>query len=178
MDELTELAMAARDDRRSLEEFARRIAPDVSTWCRFAAGDAGDDLAQDTMIRVLGALGQYRGDAPARLWALSIARRAAVDHYRTMSRRRRLTERLHHIERAGHGAERQADTAEGFAIAGLLAGLDDDRREAFVLTQLHRLSYDEAAEVMRCPVGTIRSRVARAREDLTLALERAERAAR
>jgi RNA polymerase sigma-70 factor (ECF subfamily) len=48
----------------------------------------------------------------------------------------------------------------------LLAGLDHDRRQAFVLTQILGLSYAETAEACACPVGTIRSRVARAREDL------------
>ena len=60
-----------------------------------------------------------------------------------------------------------ADTvAEGATVSDLLARLDADRREAFVLTQLLGLPYAEAAEVAGCPVGTIRSRVARARADL------------
>ena len=53
----------------------------------------------------------------------------------------------------------------------LVDDLDADRREAFVLTQVLDLSYAEAAEVCGCPVGTIRSRVARAREDLITAME-------
>jgi RNA polymerase sigma-70 factor (ECF subfamily) len=52
----------------------------------------------------------------------------------------------------------------------VLARLDDDRRSAFVLTQVLGLQYDEAAEVLDCPVGTIRSRVARARGDLVAML--------
>jgi RNA polymerase sigma-70 factor, ECF subfamily len=68
-------------------------------------------------------------------------------------------------------AEGQADrTAEGAVVADLLARLDPDRREAFVLTQLLGLPYAEAAEVAGCPVGTIRSRVARARADLVESL--------
>ncbi len=51
-----------------------------------------------------------------------------------------------------------------------MAHLEADRREAFVLTQVLGLPYAEAAEVVGCPVGTIRSRVARAREDLVAAL--------
>jgi RNA polymerase sigma-70 factor (ECF subfamily) len=51
-----------------------------------------------------------------------------------------------------------------------VAALEVDRRAAFVLTQLLGLPYDEAAEVCGCPVGTIRSRVARARQDLIDAL--------
>jgi RNA polymerase sigma-70 factor (ECF subfamily) len=52
----------------------------------------------------------------------------------------------------------------------VLAALDPDRRAAFVLTQLLGLRYDETAEVLGCPIGTVRSRVARAREDLVAAL--------
>jgi RNA polymerase sigma-70 factor (ECF subfamily) len=52
----------------------------------------------------------------------------------------------------------------------VLARLDEDRRSAFVLTQVLGLQYDEAAEVLDCPVGTIRSRVARARGDLVTML--------
>jgi RNA polymerase sigma-70 factor (ECF subfamily) len=59
---------------------------------------------------------------------------------------------------------------EGAVVTDLLDRLDADRREAFALTQLLGLSYAEAAEVVACPVGTIRSRVARARSDLIDAL--------
>jgi RNA polymerase sigma-70 factor, ECF subfamily len=52
----------------------------------------------------------------------------------------------------------------------VLAGLSTDRRTAFVLTQVLGFSYEEAADVAGCPVGTIRSRVARARADLLAAL--------
>jgi RNA polymerase sigma-70 factor (ECF subfamily) len=64
--------------------------------------------------------------------------------------------------------------AEGAAVADLLARLDPDRREAFVLTQLLGLPYADAAEVAGCPVGTIRSRVARARADLIDSLAEVE----
>ena len=52
------------------------------------------------------------------------------------------------------------------AVTDALDRLDDERRTAFVLTQLLGLSYQEAADVVGCPIGTIRSRVARARADL------------
>jgi RNA polymerase sigma-70 factor (ECF subfamily) len=52
------------------------------------------------------------------------------------------------------------------AVTDLLERLEPDRRAAFALTQLLRMTYQEAAEVAGCPVGTIRSRVARARGDL------------
>jgi RNA polymerase sigma-70 factor (ECF subfamily) len=62
--------------------------------------------------------------------------------------------------------EHAPDPAESVALQAMLAGLDPQRREAFVLTQLVGMSYAEAADVCSCPVGTIRSRVARARDDL------------
>ena len=59
---------------------------------------------------------------------------------------------------------------ESVALRQLLLNLEPQRREAFVATQILGLSYQEAAEVCHCPVGTIRSRVSRAREDLIVAL--------
>jgi RNA polymerase sigma-70 factor (ECF subfamily) len=71
--------------------------------------------------------------------------------------------------RADHpGVRRRFD--EHLALLDLLATLSPDRREAFVATQVLGLSYAEAAEVCGCPVGTIRSRVARARNDLIAAM--------
>ena len=59
-----------------------------------------------------------------------------------------------------------ADPADAVTLDALLATLTRERREAFVLTQLVGLSYAEVADVCGCPVGTVRSRVARARADL------------
>ena len=67
---------------------------------------------------------------------------------------------------APQGAARFEDVVE---IRVLLEGLTPERRDALVLTQVLGLSYDEAAEVCGCPLGTIRSRVARARDDLIAA---------
>jgi RNA polymerase sigma-70 factor (ECF subfamily) len=64
---------------------------------------------------------------------------------------------------------------EAVLLAQLVAALQEDRREAFVLTQVLDLSYAEAAHVCGCPVGTIRSRVARAREDLVAAMDATRR---
>ncbi len=55
-------------------------------------------------------------------------------------------------------------------MAAAVSALEPERRAAFVLTQILGLSYDEAAQVFGCPIGTIRSRIARARQDLIAAL--------
>jgi RNA polymerase sigma-70 factor (ECF subfamily) len=67
-----------------------------------------------------------------------------------------------------------SDRAGGHALDELITRLGDDRREAFVLTQVIGCSYEEAAEICGVPVGTIRSRVARARGDLIEAVRSAE----
>lgn len=161
MDELTRLALAARDgDRACLAAFVRQTQPQVHRFCRHLAGaDLVDDVVQDTYLRAIGALGAFRGDSSATTWLLSIARRAAADAVRRAVRRRRLLATL----RAGREV---TAPPPGTPLRMLLRGLDPDRREAFVLTQVIGLTYAEAAQVCDCPVGTIRSRVARARDQL------------
>jgi RNA polymerase sigma-70 factor (ECF subfamily) len=111
----------------------------------------------------------YRGDAPVVAWLGSIARRVCADDVRSRQRRRRLRERLisNVDDRVTSSSAGDASTA---AVHDVLATLDPDRREAFLLTQFAGLSYDEAATVIGCPIGTVRSRVARARADLVTAL--------
>jgi RNA polymerase sigma-70 factor (ECF subfamily) len=70
------------------------------------------------------------------------------------------------VEPAAGDRQVLPDPADAVLLTQLLTGLDPQRRAAFVLTQLLGLSYAEAAEVCGCPVGTIRSRVARARANL------------
>jgi RNA polymerase sigma-70 factor (ECF subfamily) len=167
VDHLTNLLVAARDgDRTALERFVGETQGDVWRLCRYL-GDAqhADDLAQETYERAIGSLHRYRAEGPARGWLLTIARRTCVDHTRRSVRRRRLDDRV----------QRNVTTAGSFEVSDptgrvdlddLLDTLDDDRRSAFVLTQVLGLHYDEAAEVLECPIGTVRSRVSRARADL------------
>jgi RNA polymerase sigma-70 factor (ECF subfamily) len=85
--------------------------------------------------------------------------------------RRRLVLVADDADLAGLERDVPADEVGGSVAAqDVLDRLEPDRREAFVLTQLIGLPYAEAAEVVGCPVGTIRSRVARARADLVDAL--------
>jgi RNA polymerase sigma-70 factor (ECF subfamily) len=72
---------------------------------------------------------------------------------------------------AAHRGRAHSGAHEAVLLRALVTALDPDRRDAFVLTQVLDLSYAEAADVCGCPVGTIRSRVARAREDLAAALD-------
>jgi len=173
MDSLTRLALTARDgDREALAAFVERSQADVWRLCAHSVGrDHADDVCQDAFVRAIGALGRFRGESSARTWLLAIARRACADHVRRTIRRRSL---LHRIGR--QPTSPQPDAAAGVDLDVLLDGLDPDRRDAMVLTQVLGLSYEEAAEVCGCPVGTIRSRIARARAELIERLGSEDRA--
>ena len=157
-------AAAAEGDNVAVAELVRRTQSAVWQVCAVLGSDGEtEDLVQETYLRALRALPRFRGDAPVRLWLLSIARRTCADHVRRRQRQRRLVDRMT-IEAASSGVA--ADVGDLSATVDLLLRLDPDRREAFALTQLAGLSYEEAAVVVGCPIGTIRSRVARARDDL------------
>jgi RNA polymerase sigma-70 factor (ECF subfamily) len=174
VDELTRLALAAASgDRTALAAFVARTQPEVWRLCaRLGDRDAADDLTQEVYLRALPALERFRGDASARTWILQIARHVCVDHVRRSTRRRQLLTRL--VQRAEPGGAVAPARTGQVELEDVLTGLDADRRAAFVLTQVVGLSYVEAAEVCEVPVGTIRSRVARARSDLMAALDAGE----
>jgi RNA polymerase sigma-70 factor, ECF subfamily len=161
VDELTRLALAAAGgDRIALHGFVRATQADVWRLCAHLSDrERADDLVQETYLRALRALPAFRADSSARTWLLAIARRAVYDSYRVRRR---------HQPPGGHRRPppAQPDPGGEVSLRLAIAGLEADRRAAFVLTQMFGLSYDEAAEVCDCPVGTIRSRVSRARNDL------------
>lgn len=175
-DPLTGLALAAgRGDRRALDEFIRATERDVWRTVAFLADPgSADDLTQETYLRVIGALPRFAGRSSARTWLLAIARRVVVDQIRRNQARPRTTSQvdLEGLLSAAPAAARFEDVIE---IRMLLDGLDCDRRDSLILTQVLGLSYAEAAEVCGCPLGTIRSRVARAREDLVAAAHHDDR---
>lgn len=166
MDRLTRLLLdAQRGDRDALEQFVVATHRDVFDLCRHLGDrDNAEDLAQETYRRAVASLPRFRADGPARHWLLTIARRTCVDATRRRARRRRLRQRVSELAVDEHVTP--MPVTERPEIDELLARLDDDRRAAFVLTQLSGFQYHEAADLLGVPIGTIRSRVARAREQL------------
>ncbi len=162
-DDITRWALAGRDgDRAALERFVTVTQDDVWRLCaHLVTPAAADDIRQEAYMRAIKSLPGFRGDAPARLWLLSIARRTAMDALRRKYRDERVVDAV----RAEPPATSE-DLSTSVHLAELIAGLDPHQREAFVSTQVLGLSYEEAAEVCGCPIGTIRSRVARARQAL------------
>jgi RNA polymerase sigma-70 factor (ECF subfamily) len=154
---------AGRGDAVAARRLVEATQADVWRLCRHL-GDAASaaDLSQETYARAFAALPRFAGRSSARTWLLAIARRVCADAVRSAVRDRGIREAVHRLS----DAPVVSDGAEASGLRALLDTLEPGRREAFVLTQLIGLSYAEAADVCRCPVGTIRSRVARAREDL------------
>ncbi|MEJ3654924.1 sigma-70 family RNA polymerase sigma factor [Actinomycetes bacterium KLBMP 9759] len=171
--QVTAWALAAgRGDEQALAAFVRSTQRDVHRFVAHLSGRAdAEDLAQETYLRALRALPRFAGRSSARTWLLSIARHAAADAVRTAQRRPRTTGDVDWDTVAVRAGRVRSNLDDAVLLRELVAALPPDRREAFVLTQLLDLSYADAALVCDCPIGTIRSRVARAREDLVDALE-------
>jgi len=172
--EITRLALRVRDgDGSATEPFVRATQADVWRFVAHLAGDVqlADDLTQDTYLRALPSLARFEGRSSGRTWLLSIARRVVADHIRAAKVRPRVAgvEDWARVVEAGQSGDLPGFD-EGVALNAVVSSLEPDRRTAFVLTQWLGMPYADAAIVCECPVGTIRSRVARAREDLVALL--------
>ncbi|MEU0781264.1 sigma-70 family RNA polymerase sigma factor [Streptomyces sp. NPDC006173] len=174
----TAWALAARDgDPHAAEHFVRALHGDVLRYVAHLSGDpqTAQDLAQDTFVRAFASLPRFEGRASARTWLLSIARRAVADSFRRAAARPRQAD-THDWQVAMERAQPRGLPGfdDGVALLDLLEALPDERREAFVLTQIVGLSYDDAARFIGCPIGTVRSRVGRARAALERLLVEAD----
>ncbi|NXY95603.1 sigma-70 family RNA polymerase sigma factor [Streptomyces sp. BR123] len=169
-EQVTRLALAARGgDPRAVDGFVRALHRDVWRYVAYLSADrqAADDLTQETFLRALGSLHRFEGRSSARTWLLSIARRTVADSLRYAAARPKVSDRDDWQAAAEQCQPRGVPGFEdGIALAELLAAIPGERREAFVLTQLLGLPYVDAAKAIGCPVGTVRSRVARARTSL------------
>jgi RNA polymerase sigma-70 factor, ECF subfamily len=171
-DELRLVDGLRRGDEAAFMALVRRYGPQMLRVARMyvASEAAAEDVVQETWLAVLKGIDRFEGRSSLRTWLLSIARRVCADAVRTRRRRPFSLVRDDADLEALAGGDGPDSVGEGAVVTDLLGRLDADRREAFVLTQLLGLSYAEAAAVADCPVGTIRSRVARARGDLIDAL--------
>ncbi|QBI55559.1 sigma-70 family RNA polymerase sigma factor [Streptomonospora litoralis] len=174
--DLTRLALAAGAGAPgAADRLVGELRSDVT---RFIASMAEpgwvEELTQETLIRALRGLPRFAARSSARSWLLTIARHTVADRYRAAASRPATVsvddcERAQTRTGAAHGR-----FEEEVALLNLLASLPEPRRTAFVLTRIEGFAYTEAAEMTGVPVGTVRSRVARARSDLADALRLAE----
>jgi RNA polymerase sigma-70 factor (ECF subfamily) len=156
------LDAAVEGDDTATAALVRQTTPAVWRTC-VSLGSAGEveDLVQETYLRALRNLHGFRGDTTVTRWLVAVARNVCADHVRRRTRSRRLVDRV-----AAATVERATSDPAWVEVDDLLDALDPDQRDAFLLTQVLGFAYADAAQALACPVGTIRSRVARARARL------------
>jgi RNA polymerase sigma-70 factor (ECF subfamily) len=167
-----------RGDKHAYEllvsKYQRRITRLLSRIIR----DPSDieDVAQEAFIKAYRALPSFRGESAFYTWLYRIAINTAKNHFAAQGRRaptRAVAGDLEDAENLDEGlALRDVATPDalllskqvGEAVNRAIERLPEDLRTAIVLRELEGMSYDEIAAAMNCPVGTVRSRIFRARE--------------
>ncbi|PAT36439.1 RNA polymerase sigma factor RpoE [Vandammella animalimorsus] len=167
-------------DQRSFEllvlKYQRRIERLIGRMVR----DPGliEDIAQETFIRAYRALHQFRGDAQFYTWLYRIAINSAKKALADQRRNRAISEsalRQRDDEEETSAPLWEPSTAEtpetlmaakeiATAVNAAMEGLSDELRQAITLREIEGLSYEDIAQAMNCPIGTVRSRIFRARE--------------
>lgn len=186
-------AEARSEDRRTKEAFARQILPHLDsayTLAAYLSGNAtvADDLTQEAFLKAYRAFPTFRG-GDARAWVLAIVRNG----WRDWCVRERLSRaRFMSLEVAGDDDMPDAAAIEAVVddlmtaeqallrreederVRTIIARLPDAQREILILREIEDLSYREVAEIIGAPVGTVMSRLARARETFALLWQRIE----
>lgn len=164
LDDLT-LRRAQQGERAALELLVDRYHPVVHALVWRMACAQGEahvaDLVQDALVRVLQSIGRFDPSGPARLstWILTIATRVVLNDRRRVMPRDAKLEPTACIDPATAASDRQL----GAAIAAAVLELAEPQRIAFVLREYHDLDYSEIATVLDVDVGTVKSRISRAR---------------
>lgn len=175
------LAARMRDgDERAFEAWVRLVHPLVYRLCRRLVADAGnaEDAVQDTFIRAWRNAHTLRDPAAHRGWICRIARHACADVARSrVARERPVLDRDDDGLRALVSDERPADELLHAAqvratVAAAIARLKDKHRVVLLLREVDDLEYEEIADALGVPRGTVESRLHRARAELGRALER------
>ncbi len=140
--------------------------------------DEAEDLAQDIFIKIFKSLGTYDRRANFQTWLVSVSRNLCIDHYRSVRKERQT------IDRDVDANELAPAAAEPGPIAALeqrdritllreaLASLPDTLRTAVVMRDIQELSYQEIAERLTLPEGTVKSRINRGRNELARQIRR------
>jgi RNA polymerase sigma-70 factor (ECF subfamily) len=138
--------------------------------------DEAEDLVQETTLRALRGFESFRADGPVRAWLLTILRNLFINGYRTRVRAPRAVS-LDALENPDPlvpfepGPERQVfSRMENEALSRAVANLPSDYREVLVLSDMRGLSYQEISDHLGVPIGTVRSRLSRARGRVRRAL--------
>ena len=142
-----------------------RLLPDLRAFARFLARDpaAADDLVQDTLLRALRSEAQWQPGTSLRAWTFSILRNAWFENRRRAAAQKRALDRVPVEEGTPAGQEHRMEV---MGLARAMAGLPRDQQEALVLVGALGFSGEDAARVAGVQVGTLKTRLSRARKAL------------
>ena len=138
--------------------------------------DEAEDLVQETTLRALRGFESFRADGPVRAWLLTILRNLFINSYRTRIRAPRSVsldalENPDPIIPSEPGPERQVfSRLENEALGLAVANLPTDYREVLILSDMRGMTYQEISDHLELPIGTVRSRLSRARNRVRRAL--------
>jgi len=168
---------AQRGDKHAFEllvsKYQRKLARLLSRFIRDSA--EVEDVTQEAFIKAYRALPTFRGDSAFYTWLYRIGINTAKNYLVAMGRRAPTTTEIDSEEAEdyeGGDQFRDLNTPEselmsrqvGEAVNQSLAELPDELRTAITLREIEGLSYEDIANIMNCPIGTVRSRIFRARE--------------
>lgn len=176
------VARAQKGDKRAFELLVRKYQHKIVQLVGRLVGEAdAPDVAQETLIKAYRALAGFRGQSAFYTWLYRIGINTAKNHI--VSRARRPSNQdidVSDAEQYGHTEHlSDVDTPESLAlseeirmkVAEAIQKLPADLRQAITLRELEGLSYEEIAQAMDCPIGTVRSRIFRAREAIDMVVQ-------
>lgn len=145
------------------------ILPDLRAFARVLCreNDRADDLVQDAMVRAIAAMDQFQPGSNFKAWIFTILRNLHISSFR---QRRFRFEPLEEVDRVMLQETGQEEARAMRNLDAAVQKLAPVRREALILVVAHGLSYEQVAAICGCAIGTIKSRVARAREELHAAM--------
>lgn len=160
-----------RNVRAELEQVLPQAYVAAFRW--MGNRDESRDACQEAAARVLSAADRYDPTRPFYPWFYRILRNLCMDRLKRRGRTSRTLERIEHeIPSKNDSAESRLLTEERIqAMNRAIAQLADELREVIELRHFQDLSYEEMAEIVGCPIGTIMSRLYRARKQLRQALQ-------
>lgn len=155
-----------------LQQFADELYPHVGLLQRLArrwAGADADDLVQETFARAIAARHRYQSGSNGRAWLCRILCNLAISERRRRARDERLRSRVIALSPEPEQREPEPHALDDADLAGVLASLHPSERRILELAEIEELSYREIARALDCPVGTVMSRLHRARRRLRAA---------
>jgi RNA polymerase sigma-70 factor (ECF subfamily) len=164
---LVRLALAG--DAGAFDRLVERYAARTFRMIRAEVRDASEaeDLVQETFLRAFVALPKFRFDAQFYTWLYRIMLNTIKQHQRKTARRYELNAKAHRKMEHGMAADAVLEVEEARAeVQRALADLPEKYRTAVLLREWAELTYAEIAQILECPIGTVDSRIARARHML------------